>query len=327
MSSTLLCGDARLMLADLAPESVQCAVTSPPYFHQRDYGVAGQIGLEPTIAAYVAQLVAVFRAVRRVLAPTGVLWLNLGDSYSSDSKWGGASGCKNSSSAAGRMPRGQRDTGLGDKNLLLMPARVALALQADGWLLRADIIWHKPNVMPQGMIDRPTLDYEHLFLFAQQGRYYYDAAAIAEPSIQAGRVRPAERIPARVAQRRLVNQRTGDSVTKATRNKRSVWSINTAAFAGSHFATYPPALVTPCVLAGSRPGDTILDPFSGAGTTGIVAQRLGRHYIGIELNPAYAALAAARLRGDQGWWSAADALPPAPAADYGLLPLFAVGAL
>lgn len=309
MSARFLVGDALTQLATLPAGGAQACVTSPPYFGLRDYGVAGQLGLERTPEEYVANLVAVFREVRRVLRDDGTLWINLGDSYANDWKWGGATGGKHISALHGsQIGRAKRDTGLPPKSLMLMPARVALALQADGWILRSEIIWHKPHVMPESVGDRPTKSHETLWLLAKQPTYYYDAAAIAEPvaaATIADRPNDGKRIdrgyPGALHRG---NGRLGDG---ETRNKRSVWTVASQPFKGAHFATFPPALIEPCILAGSRRGDVVLDPFGGAGTTAIVADRLGRDSILVELNPDYAAMAEARLVAEAPLWNTRSA--------------------
>jgi DNA modification methylase len=295
---------------------VQCCVTSPPYFGLRDYGHPGQVGLEETPDKYVAAMVEVFREVRRVLRDDGTLWLNLGDSYAAarggtsppaETLGGGQGGWTergervNRGRFAGYTPaRDATSIGLKHKDLVGIPWRVAFALQDDGWYLRQDIIWHKPNPMPESVTDRCTKSHEYLFLLAKSERYFYDAAAIKEPAASA------------------VGGRTGQSGNKArkaatgrgcpkdgvdgnvpwkgeTRNKRSVWTVPVRAFKGAHFATFPPDLIRPCILAGSRPGDTILDPFMGAGTTALVAREHGRSWIGCEINEEYGRLCVERL--------------------------------
>ncbi len=248
-----------------------------------------QLGLEPTIAEYVANMVEVFRLVRDVLADDGTLWLNLGDSYAV----GGMSNPSATSTLGGGKDRGasgysiSRDIpcGLKPKDLCGIPWRVAFALQADGWYLRSDIIWHKPNPMPESVTDRPTKAHEYLFLLTKQERYYYDAAAIKEPANGNAHARGDNKNPKRMAgpnPRNIASEMTED------RNRRSVWSITTEPYADAHFAVMPTALVEPCILAGSRIGDTVLDPFMGSGTVAQVAQDLGRKWIGCELNPEYA---------------------------------------
>lgn len=260
---TLLTGDCRDVLSTLADRSVQCIVTSPPYYGLRRYDVQGQqIGLEPTPAEYVAALVAVFRACRRVLRDDGVLWVNLGDSYAMDSKWGGASGNKNYTSAAGDIPRDRRSSGLADKNLLGIPWKVAFALQDDGWILRSDIIWSKPNPMPESVADRPTRAHEYLFLFAKQARYFYDAAAIRENAAYDGRKDTVKK-GSNYAGTGVINQSRVDINKRDVerwqrgengeflRNRRSVWTVATRPYSGAHFAVFPEQLIAPCILAGS----------------------------------------------------------------------------
>jgi DNA modification methylase len=302
MSGRILVGDCRTMLATLDAGSVQTCVTSPPYFGLRDYGHAGQIGLEQTPDAYVAELVAVFREVRRVLKDDGTLWLNLGDSYAGRGRTGGMNSLTTTASAVGARGWVPPAPGFKDKDLYGIPWRVAFALQADGWYLRSDIIWHKPNPMPESVTDRPTKAHEYVFLLSKSERYFYDADAIAEPAIHAGAV--VMNNGGKSAQMGEYGQTRGgflrpDGVTvAATRNVRTVWSITTQPYSGAHFATMPPALAERCVKAGSARGDTVLDPFAGAGTTGLVADRLGRDFLGIEINPAYAQLARDRIASD-----------------------------
>jgi DNA modification methylase len=300
----ILQGDCRQVLATLPAASVQCCVTSPPYFGLRNYGVEGQIGLEETPDAYVAEMVAVFREVRRVLKDDGTLWLNLGDSYVSNGR-----------------------CGIKPKDLIGIPWMVAFALRADGWYLRKDIIWSKPNPMPESVTDRPTSSHEYVFLLSKAARYYYDADAIRQPLAESSVQRFAQDIEAQAGSERAhggekimkavckgdkqrghsrrhdgFNDRC-DSVTKAEQmacgsNARDVWTIATQPFSGAHFATMPPELAERCIKAGTRPGDTVLDPFGGAGTTGLAADRLNRDAVLIELNPDYAALAKARVTDD-----------------------------
>lgn len=311
MSATLLTGDCRTILPTLPDGSVQCCITSPPYFGLRDYGHAAQIGLEPTPDAYVAEMVSVFREVRRVLADDGVLWLNLGDSYAGSGKGGNPADSPhqkqrtNSGSltvigntareaANTRGPGDDRLFGAKPKDLLGIPWRVAFALQADGWYLRADIIWHKPNPMPESVTDRPTKAHEYVFLLTKSARYFYDAAAISEPSVEPDRKR-ADRIGGASHEERGQHSEGGLFVGSATRNARSVWTITTKPYKGAHFATMPPELAERCILAGSRRGDTVLDPFSGSGTTAAVAVNHGRLAIGIEANREYQHLAVERI--------------------------------
>ena len=324
---TIMQGDCVEQLRLLPNESVHCCVTSPPYWGLRDYGVAGQLGLEPTPQEYVAKMVAVFAEVRRVLRDDGTLWLNLGDWYCSqvglhdgreDNQPGvGASRVwRNGSGRADGIvdERGQRNRngntvpGLKPKDLCGIPWRVAFALQADGWYLRSDIIWHKPNPMPESVTDRPTKAHEYIFLLAKSERYYYDAEAISEPSngwngssftderdalTKPNLGRGPRNIDGNMSSRGVtrttegLNLKTQAEKTGPTRNKRSVWTVATAPYSEAHFATFPPDLIKPCILAGCLVGGTVLDPFGGSGTTGQVALELGRQAILIELNPKY----------------------------------------
>lgn len=302
MTIRFIQGDTRDMLPTLASGSVDCIVTSPPYFGLRDYGMGGQIGLEPTPADFVAEMVAVFRECRRVLRDDGTLWLNLGDSYANDGKWGGSSGGKHVSALHGNsgIGRGKVTTGLKPKDLIGIPWRVAFALQADGWYLRQDIIWSKPNPMPESVTDRCTKAHEYLFLLSKSSRYYFDASAIAERSVTNDPRRPYTSQGAKELDGRDEWQsgelRAGDDFTK--RNRRSVWTVPTQPLKEAHFATFPPALIEPCILAGCPKGGTVLDPFGGAGTTGLVADRLQRNAVLIELNPEYLEIARRRINGD-----------------------------
>lgn len=344
MTVTILHGDCRDVLQTLPGESVHCCVTSPPYFGLRDYGVAGQIGLESTPDAFVAEMVSVFREVRRILRADGTLWVNLGDSYANDGKWGGTSGGKHVNALHGAAGPGRQkvNTGLKPKDLIGIPWRVAFALQADGWFLRQDIIWSKPNPMPESVRDRCTKSHEYIFLLSKSERYYYDVDAIAERSIsehapgntthkhatayemgaiehrtKTGLVAFAQRV--RRSKDVAEASRKPDSPPHSlsefeakrgrqyeTRNRRSVWIVATTPFGGAHFATFPPSLIEPCILAGCPAGGTALDPFGGAGTTGLVADRLGRDAILIELNPEYADMAKRRLHEDAGMFACVE---------------------
>jgi DNA modification methylase len=283
----------------VADQSVQCCVTSPPYFGLRDYGHAGQMGLEQTPEAYVAELVGLFREVRRVLKDDGTVWLNLGDSYASNPASGGPGKQWENNN------KYKRPSGLKPKDLIGIPWRVAFALQADGWYLRQDIIWHKPNPMPESVRDRCTKAHEYLFLLSKSERYFWDAEAMQEASVQpASKHNKGGAIGTRGVQgyanaSGAQRDNSGGSGTNGQRNRRSVWTIPTRPYRGAHFATFPPELVEPCILAGSRPGDTILDPFGGSGTTGMVAAQHGRNAILCELNAAYADLIHERLSGLQ----------------------------
>jgi len=293
-------GDCREVLKTLPDGSVDCCVTSPPYFGLRSYGTGeenGEIGLEATPEAYVAKLVEVFREVRRVLRADGTLWLNLGDSYVSKptgslgnftgAGQGFGSGHSHQKAALERPDKS--GFGIPEKNLIGIPWRVAFALQADGWYLRQDIIWHKPNPMPESVTDRCTKAHEYVFLLSKSERYFFDSEAIKEPSIWADDPRAGfGRLHYRG--KREGKPGTGNenfvSITN-TRNKRDVWTVTTKPYKGSHFATFPPALIAPMILAGCPVGGTVLDPFGGSGTTGEVSESLGRNSILIELNPDY----------------------------------------
>jgi DNA modification methylase len=345
---TILQGDCRDVLKALPAASVNCCVTSPPYWGLRDYGVPG-IGLEDTLEDWLSQLVAVFREVRRVLRDDGTIWVNLGDAYDSGTRASRCPSAKGGKHGYWTNPliSMRTQTGMGAKQLLGMPWRVAFSLQADGWLLRSDIIWHKPNTMPESVKDRPTKAHEYIFLLSKQERYFYDADAIKEPSSPdsharyarglsdhhkyadggpggqtiarsfehmkersvgvGNRARPSKAVPNVRTAGVTPKSAAPGSGTKANesfhaavcdlvdfRNKRDVWTVATAPYKGSHFATFPPALITPCILAGCPIGGTVLDPFGGSGTTGEVAEANGRNSILIELNPQYVELAKRR---------------------------------
>jgi DNA modification methylase len=312
-------GDCRQTMDAMAAGGVkvQCIVTSPPYWGLRDYGVEGAIGLEPNLAEWLDCMTDVFTRARAVLADDGLLWLNLGDAYANDGKWGGETGGKQAylgEADRKRNGRSKRHTGLKPKDLMGQPWRVAFALQDAGWWLRSDIIWHKPNPMPESVYDRPTKCHEYVFLLAKSERYHYDATAIAEPATGGAHPRqkpvaghahgPGSHGPKDHARKKAglrdstkfgrgagwrVPGSFGDTVTEVqeTRNARTVWTIPTQPYEGAHFATFPESLVARCILAGSRPGDTVLDPFMGSGTVAQVATDLGRNFIGCELNPDY----------------------------------------
>jgi len=294
-------GDALQILRNAPEKCVQCVVTSPPYWGLRDYGVEGQIGLESTPEEYAATLVDLFREVRRVLRDDGTLWLNLGDSYAGSGTAGFRGGSKRADGIPDPDSPRNRDgigkvVGLKPKDLVGIPWRVALALQADGWYLRSDIIWHKPNAMPESVTDRPTRAHEYVFLLTKSARYFYDADAVKEDAVSPPvvRNRSKESYNASYPGGRFS---PGDN-TDGKRNLRTVWTVATRPFRGAHFAVFPEKLVEPCILAGSRSGDVVLDPFAGSGTVGVVALRHGRRFIGIELNPKYAEIAEARIAGE-----------------------------
>lgn len=335
----IIVGDCLRVLRTLPSGSVRVCVTSPPYWGLRDYGHDGQLGLEATPELYASNMVEIFREVRRVLADDGTLWLNLGDSYAAqrggtempaETLAGGQHGkAVNVDSYRGRgfsakmltgqegapsrnLPvahRNARAFGLKHKDLIGIPWRVAFALQADGWYLRQDIIWSKPNPMPESVKDRCTKAHEYIFLLSKSERYYFDSAAMREPC-SADMQRRAAAGHTRGARGKLDSSRQDSASLRGVhakvldvssgRNRRSVWTVPTKPFRGAHFATYPPELIEPCIAAGSERGDVVLDPFNGAGTTGLIALRHNRSYVGIEINPEYASMSAKRLRDDVG---------------------------
>ncbi len=254
-------GDAEVLLGRLPRNFFRCCVTSPPYWGLRDYSADGQIGAEDDPEEYIGRLVDVFEQIRRVLADDGTLWLNIGDSYTSGNRGYRATDKKNPVRA---MPyRAKTPKGLKPKDLIGIPWRLALAMQQAGWYLRSDIIWEKPNCMPESVKDRPTRCHEYIFLFSKSLRYYYDFQSVRESN---------------------------------GRNRRTLWSISTEPFLGVHFATFPPKLIEPCILAGSQPGNWVLDPFFGSGTVGVVCEQQHRKYVGIELNLGYVKMAVERIR-------------------------------
>jgi site-specific DNA-methyltransferase (adenine-specific) len=297
-NATLYLGDCLDVLSGLPSASVQCCVTSPPYFGLRDYGHEDQIGLEPTPDEYVTKMVSVFREVRRVLRDDGTLWLNIGDSYnaagrtSQGTRIGYKQGTNRASAEGVDNCRPSVDW-LKPKDLIGIPWMLSFALRADGWYLRQDIIWHKPNPMPESVRDRCTKAHEYLFLLSKAERYFYDSEAIKEDALK-GAARSSFNT-GKTATHQMGRSSDVERVEDGKRNRRSVWTVATQPYSGAHFATFPPALIEPCILAGSAPGDTILDPFSGSGTTAAVATRLGRKAIGIELNADYQALAVDRI--------------------------------
>ena len=304
--NTIMVGDVREQLKRLPDNSIDCVVTSPPYWGLRDYGNEGQIGLEESPEEFVANLVEVFNEVKRVLADDGTLWLNLGDSYASDTKGSGGKTAKQITNAGSFHTSKKLNHGLKSKDLVGIPWRVAFALQADGWYLRQDIIWAKPNPMPESVKDRCTRSHEYIFLLTKQPRYYYDHEAIKEPLANPKRTnfRPGKRAYAEGNTEQIPGERTrrndgfekyANGATFTNKNKRSVWHVATKPFKGAHFAVYPPKLIEPCILAGCPEGGVVLDPFFGSGTTGVVAKEHNRNYVGIELNPEYAKLAQDRL--------------------------------
>jgi len=304
----------------MSDKSVQCCVTSPPYFGLRDYGVDGQIGLERTPDDFVKKLVEVFREVNRVLADDGTLWLNIGDSYASYRDGKSTPDSVRGKSPGTLVPKGKANnrsastfsgSGIKPKDLIGIPWMLAFALRADGWYLRQDIIWNKPNGMPEAVKDRCTKSHEYIFLLTKSPKYFYDAKAIEEDAKTKPGVTWAERKASgatagnvivgdekRNGTQRVVHGKgISSNLTRqdGKKNKRSVWTVTTKPFKGAHFATFPTDLIEPCILAGSRPGDTVLDPFNGAGTTGVVSLKYGRKYIGCELNPEYIEITESRL--------------------------------
>lgn len=344
-NARLVFGDCRDSLKRMAAEGIkaQTCVTSPPYFGLRDYGHAGQLGLEQTPEEYIAAMVEVFRCVRDVLADDGTLWLNIGDSYAGGGGGNYSKGTRNNSgqNIGNVRNRGEwlDNAGLKPKDLIGIPWMLAFALRADGWYLRQDIIWHKPNPMPESVRDRCTKAHEYVFLLSKSDRYFFDSEAIKEPvaastvarlSQDVANQRGSDRVPGKTngpmkAVRSKANsfRRDGSKREQAipgqqvgthrpdrsestydldTRNRRSVWTVATRPYKGAHFAVFPPALIEPCILAGSRVGDMVLDPFNGSGTTGEVSLMHGRGYQGCELNPDYGGLSAER------WNAALDKL-------------------
>lgn len=328
---TIRLGDVREQLRLLPADSFDCVVTSPPYWGLRDYGVDGQIGLEATLAEHLAVMVDVFEEVRRVLKPTGTVWLNYGDCYATTPNGRSAADTK----AAGNDDRTFRDKPfstiggvLKAKDLCMIPNRLAIALQEAGWYVRSEIIWHKPNPMPESIKDRPATSHEKLFLLTKSERYFYDPEAVRQPVTGGTHSRIAQNVAAQTGSQRANGGTRADRPMKAVvsspkiqlpgsgvknnasfiaglgsgivpeRNLRNVWTIPTAAFADAHFATFPPALVEPCIKAGCPADGSVLDPFGGAGTTAMVAVALGRTATLIELNPEYATLARARIEAE-----------------------------
>lgn len=309
-------------LRQMPDQTAQCCITSPPYWNLRDYGHTNQIGQESTPDQYVANLVEVFAEVRRVLRDDGTLWLNIGDTYNAYNGNSGPSKSKVDQVGSARntqrpkLPKGHGllVPDLKQKDLIGIPWLLAFALRTDGWYLRSEIVWAKPNPMPESVTDRPTKSHEQIFLLTKSPRYYYDANAIREPAVKgdAGSrfdtgktaTHQLDRAQTQESRRPGVDTKGGNQANGTipydgeTRNRRSVWTIGTQPFKGAHFAVFPPQLVEPMIMAGTKPGDLVIDPFSGSGTTGLVALRHDRSYIGMELNPEYAELSRARIRDD-----------------------------
>lgn len=314
----IITGDCRTEMSKLIAEGVkvQMCVTSPPYFNLRDYQMEGQLGMEESPDEYVANLVNVFGMVKQLLNDDGVLFLNIADSYAGGGRGFGYGGKQDTNKGCDGMPKSIIPKGVKSKDLIGIPWLVAFALRADGWWLRQDIIWHKPNPMPESVTDRCTKSHEYIFLLSKSQKYFYDADAIKEPATYA--LTSGDNRPPGIVRDRLYGYDSkeavlrGRKITKTDngitirhpdgkhgdkqqspktiadfRNKRSVWTVATKPYSEAHFATFPPALIEPCILAGSRKGDIVLDPFFGSGTTGEVAEKHGRDWIGIDLNPKY----------------------------------------
>ncbi len=307
MRDQLFIGDVLEQLRNFPDGEIQTCVTSPPYWGLRDYGVEGQLGLEPTPDDYVRRVVEIFREVRRVLRDDGTLWLNLGDSYAQARGHGHWESRDGKGDEQGQKmtklwaKMGAEDIGLQPKDMIGIPWRVAFALQADGWILRSDIIWHKPNAMPEPVKDRVSKAHEYVFMFSKSRSYFYDQESIREPHT----MKPQRRLLPVEGRESFGNRqahteagyRNRDDVGHPNgRNKRSVWSINTKPYKGAHFAVMPEDLARVCIKGGSKTGSLVLDPFAGSGTTLAVAVELGRSYVGIELNPTYSPLIEERLR-------------------------------
>lgn len=311
----ILIGDSLTVLKGIPSDTIDCCVTSPPYYQLRSYDVDGQIGLEDTPEEYIERLTEVFREVKRCMKPTGTLWLNIGDSYAGSGKGRNGDGTAsidedskqytNKGSIMGVLPKGTVGNGLKPKDMIGIPWMLAFSLRTDGWYLRNDIIWEKVNALPSPVKDRCTSSYEHVFLMAKERYYYFSSESIAEPIQDTTRARYHRGRTDKHKYIKFNGEQPINSMeylTKnhgETRNKRDVWHIANSSYHGAHFATYPEKLVEPCILAGCPYGGTVLDPFCGSGTTGVVALKHGRKFIGIELNPEYARLAEERINGTQ----------------------------
>lgn len=298
-TNQILQGNSLEVLKQLSDESINCCITSPPYWGLRDYGVEGQLGLEKTPEEYVQKLVDIFKEVKRVLKSDGTLWLNLGDSYAGN-KVGNTEIYKNKRAVTGSFKKTIPEN-LKSKDLIGIPWKVAFALQADGWYLRQDIIWNKPNPMPESVKDRCTKAHEYIFLLSKSPKYYYDYESIKEKATNSGKeISLGEKSFSKGQAKGANIQPSGNGnadtyLVPEYRNKRSVWTVTPKPFKEAHFATFPPDLIEPCVLAGCPQNGIILDPFIGSGTTGLVAKKLNRNYIGVELNPEYIKIAERRI--------------------------------
>lgn len=315
-------GDALQVLTQMTDQSVHCIVTSPPYWNLRDYGVEGQLGMESTPEAYVENIVAVFREAKRVLRDEGTLWLNIGDSYMCNS---GFTRATKSWKRSGTVDFKRSSPGVKTKDLVGIPWMVAFALRADGWYLRQDIIWSKPNPMPESVTDRCTKSHEYIFMLSKSPKYYYDSSAIRKPPAESTVKRMSQDVESQKGSNRVPgktngtmkavmrsdkqrghsrrhagfnerwDQMSGEEQRAMGANKRSVWHVATKPFKEAHFATFPPELIIDCIKAGCPPKGIVLDPFFGSGTTGTVAAGLHRDWVGIELNPEYIRIAERRL--------------------------------
>lgn len=287
-------GDCLELMKKLPSESIQTCVTSPPYWALRDYKVDGQVGVEGSPELYIEKITEIFNEVKRVLRDDGTLWINIGDVYANFNPGARDSQRWPKQSRNDHMPKMKRKSGLPHKNLLLLPARVAISLQAQGWIVRSDIIWNKPNAMPESVIGRPSKSHEYIYLMSKSQKYYYDKDSIAVPYKKSTIKRQDDScVTTSNPDRPVKFKRTLSKTGK--RNKRSVWTDSFRPFKGAHFATYPPELIEPCILAGCPEGGIVLDPFSGSGTTGIVALKHNRRFIGYELNPDYFQLSNERI--------------------------------
>ncbi len=311
-AAQIIKSDALCALRKMPDNCIDCCVTSPPYYNLRDYGVKGQIGLENTPEEYIAKLTEIFREVRRVLKDNGTLWLNIADSYAGSGKGKNAKYFTNKNNKGTKnndfLQSNFKSDKIKPKDLIGIPWMLAFALRDDGWYLRQDIIWHKPNCMPESVKDRCTRAHEYIFLFSKSKKYYFDSAAICEKALTSDRTSPrgskgafalnSGRRKQDALQKRTYtgfNERYFSKEMPLTKNKRDVWIVSTCGYKGAHFATFPEKLIEPCILAGSKKDGIVLDPFLGSGTTGVVAIREGRKFVGIELNPEYATIAAERI--------------------------------
>ena len=305
----IICGDALETLKNFPDESINCCITSPPYYGLRDYHKKEQIGREKTVEEYLDRLVAVFREVRRVLKKDGTCFIVIGDSYAGTSSKKEQRDPKYPKGRNGQNPSiTQKVLGYKSKDLMGIPWRLAFALREDGWYLRSDIIWHKENAMPEACKDRPTRSYEHIFLLSKSPRYYYDYDSLAEPMKEVSKKRY---VRGRSKENKYLNENSGAKIQKINeargygqykgdnipqfRNKRDIWTINTTSFRGNHYAAFPPKLAEICMIAGCPKGGIILDPFIGSGTVGLIALLHNRKYIGIELNEEYVNLTKKRI--------------------------------